>query len=143
MVEQSNDGRHLILYDGGCGFCSRLLASVSGSDDKGRFRYVPFGSDEGSKLLAKVGTGDGDPGSVLVFRCTRARPAEPLTKGAAVLFIVGRLRWPWRLLAIARWLPARLLDWGYDHVARSRFMLSGKSESCALPSTVSNPQSKD
>ena len=135
MVERSADQRHLILFDGGCGFCGRAIDLVSRYDVKRNFRCAPIGSDESKQLLAKCGISATSPNSLLVFRSAGGKRSRPMAKGAAMMFIASRLRWPWSALALARWLPSKLLDWGYDHVARSRFMLSGASQSCALPST--------
>ena len=143
MVERSADGRHLILFDGGCGFCGRAIALVSRHDVKRRFRCAPLGSAESRKLLAECGISAGSFDSLLVFRSPSGKRSRPLAKGTAMIFIASRLRWPWSALAIARWLPSRLLDWGYDHVARSRFMLSGASQSCALPSMDLEEREKD
>ena len=134
MVKRSADRRHLILFDGGCGFCGRAIDLVSRYDVKRNFRCAPIGSDESKQLLAECGISAASPDSLLVFRSADGNRSRPLAKGTAMMFIVSRLRWPWSALAIARWLPSKLLDWAYDHVARSRFMLSGAAQSCALPS---------
>ena len=137
MVERSADSRHLILFDGDCGFCGRAIDLVARHDVKRRFRCLPLGSDESRNLLAECGISAESWDSLLVFRSAGGKRSRPLSKGTAMIFIASRLRWPWSALAIARGLPSKLLDWGYDHVARSRFMLSGASQVCALPSTDS------
>lgn len=143
MVEQSADKRHLILFDGGCGFCARAVAWVPPNDVKGRFRYASLTSGEASNLLAHQGILNGSSDTLLVFPGPLGNRGTPLAKSAAVMFIVRRLRWPWRALAILGWLPARLLNWAYDHVARSRTMLSGSSKTCPVPAAASKERRTD
>jgi predicted DCC family thiol-disulfide oxidoreductase YuxK len=43
---------------------------------------------------------------------------------------------PWSLAGILRVLPRRLADTLYDAVARNRFRMFGRRESCYLPPAV-------
>ncbi len=72
-------------------------------------------------------------GSLLVVPAHTASDSAPLQKAAAVLFIVRRLDWPWRLLRVIHLLPSPLLDWIYDQIARHRYLLSGRPGACPLP----------
>ena len=136
MVERSADTRHLILFDGGCGFCARAVAIVAPRVDEGTFRYAPLASDEARKLLDRRGVAEGCSDTLFVVPSASGDRGALLAKSAAVVFVVSQMRWPWRALAVLGWLPGRLLDWGYDQAARSRFMLSGSSEHCSLPATA-------
>jgi predicted DCC family thiol-disulfide oxidoreductase YuxK len=52
---------------------------------------------------------------------------------AAIFRVLHALGWPWRL-AWALWLiPAPLRDAAYRWMARNRYRLRGRSESCVLP----------
>ena len=137
MAERNADSRHLILYDGDCGFCGRAVTLVPPRDSRRAFRYDSLHSEEGERWRADRALPTGEPDSLLVVPAASAERLAVLQKSAAVLFIVRHMDWPWRLLAIAALLPDRLLDWAYDVVARHRHLLGEKALSCPLPTTDS------
>lgn len=133
MAEQNTDPRHLILFDGYCGFCGRAVSFIPPRDRRGVFRYASLESHEGEAIRGSHSLDASRSGTLLVVPSGKLKTEAPLERSAAVLFIVRHLDWPWKLLGVFRWLPKRLLDWGYERVARHRYMLSGASDSCALP----------
>ena len=133
MAERSTDSQHLILFDGGCGFCGSAVALIAPRDSGGVFRYAPLESDEGHGVRSRHSPDTGSAGSLLVVPSGNSKSIAPLQKSAAVLFIVRHLEWPWPLLAGCGWLPRQFLDWAYDQVATHRHMLSGTSEVCSVP----------
>jgi predicted DCC family thiol-disulfide oxidoreductase YuxK len=50
--------RHVVLYDGGCGFCRWSLERLLRWDRSGRLRAVPIQSKEGDHLLAGLPQAD-------------------------------------------------------------------------------------
>jgi predicted DCC family thiol-disulfide oxidoreductase YuxK len=52
----------------------------------------------------------------------------------AVLAIWAGLGWPWRLLGLFRVVPHVVRDPVYRWIARHRYRLFGRRESCWLPS---------
>lgn len=133
MAERNAGTRHLILYDGDCGFCGRAVTLVPPRDSRRAFRYDSLHSEEGERVRADRALPTGEPDSLLVVPAARSENLAVLQKSAAVLFIVGHMDWPWRLLSIAGLLPDRLLDWAYDVVARNRHLLGRKTLSCPVP----------
>lgn len=133
MAERKPGSQHLILFDGDCGFCRRAVNFISGSDTRRVFRFAPLLSQEGSRFAANRTMAAIGFGSLLVVPGSAAEGSAPLQKGAAVLFIIRRLGWPWRLLSLFRFVPLQALDWGYDRIARNRYLLSGGSASCPVP----------
>ena len=56
-------------------------------------------------------------------------------RSAAVAAILNRLAWPWRAAGYGlQVLPSWLSDAGYDLVARHRYRIFGKKDTCRLPS---------
>ena len=133
MAERNAGSRHLILYDGDCGFCGRAVTLVPPRDSRRAFRYDSLHSEEGERVRADCALPTGGPDSLLVVPAASSENLAVLQKSAAVLFVVRHMDWPWRLLSIAGLLPDRLLDWAYDVVARHRHLLGGKALSCPLP----------
>jgi predicted DCC family thiol-disulfide oxidoreductase YuxK len=56
-----------------------------------------------------------------------------LSKSRAVLHLLRGLGAPWSAIALAAPVPTRLLDAGYDLVARHRYRIFGRSEACLMP----------
>ena len=132
MVATSVRQRHFVLFDGDCGFCDRTVALAAGHFGKGSFVDLPLASDHARAMLAERGIAEGTADTVYVIPAGLSDAGTPLSKSAAVLFIVRHLTWPWRALALFGWLPSPLLDWAYDLVARNRHMFLGSSFTCQI-----------
>jgi predicted DCC family thiol-disulfide oxidoreductase YuxK len=57
-----------------------------------------------------------------------------LARSRAALFVLARLKTPWRFLRAFGVLPTFVLDAGYSVIARYRYRLFGKMEQCLMPS---------
>jgi predicted DCC family thiol-disulfide oxidoreductase YuxK len=127
----SPGGEHLILYDGVCGLCNRFVQFVLWRDAPGIFAYASLQSSTGDALLGQFGV-DADLKTIYVIEDYRSASPRLLSKARAALFVMETLRigfWP-RLL---RSLPWSWLDFGYDFVARYRYKIFGRTETCMLP----------
>lgn len=132
-------GVHLVLYDGACGFCSRLVRFLLDHDRRATFRFASLQSAVGRTVVERAG---GDPRvltSVHVVPNYNRANATILTKSDAVLFVAGELGWPWAAARILRRLPTAFRNRVYDLVARHRYQLPGSREACWLP----DPDVKD
>lgn len=127
------DALHLLLYDGVCGLCNRLLVFLLAHDHRGVFAFAPLQSGIGRATVERFG---GDPDELTSFRVVanyRANHARMLSRSAAALFVAGQLGWPWKSAALMRVLPAAVLDPIYDVIARTRYGVFGRLERCVLP----------
>jgi predicted DCC family thiol-disulfide oxidoreductase YuxK len=134
---------NLLLYDGVCGLCDRLVQFVLRHDRRDRFRFAALQSQLASGLLRGYGRNAGDLDTVYVV----ARYGEPdaalLSKGRAVLFAVAALGGVWRLASLLRVLPTWLLDFGYDQIARRRYRWFGRYDACPLPTPATRAKFLD
>lgn len=122
-----------MLYDGVCGLCSRLVQFILAHDPGGVFNFAPLQSPLGHSLVAASGGNPDELTSLYVFADYHSGHSRVFTRSEAALFVVGELRWPWRLLRIFRILPKAFLDRAYNVVARTRYRIFGRRESCLLP----------
>lgn len=124
---------HLVLYDGVCGLCNRLVQFMLRRDRADRFRFAALQSPFAAELLRRHGRATDDLDTVYVF----ARFGEPdqrlLSKGRAILFVLGQLGGLWRLASLLRGLPRPILDAAYDQIARRRYRWFGRHDACPLP----------
>lgn len=130
MAEPRTDPEPLILYDGACGLCQDALAFVRSHAGEA-FRYLPLDGGEAQRALAERGLSADGADTMFVLAGAGDREASALRKSAAVLFVAGRLGWPWKALALVAWLPLRWRDRAYDWVARNRYRLADRCPACA------------
>ena len=131
---RDGEGIHLVLYDGVCGLCSRLLRFAIRHDRRCVFRFASLQSAAGKAIVARSGGNPEDLTSFYVFSNFRTPHGCLLTRSNAALFVAGELDWPWKALRVAGLLPAVLRDRAYDVIARFRYRLFGRHEQCDIPS---------
>jgi predicted DCC family thiol-disulfide oxidoreductase YuxK len=123
-VEGAVDGT--ILFDGHCIFCSRWVRFAIERDPRVQFRFLPMQTPLGRALAAKLDINPDNPETNAVVLSGRA-----YFKSNAALEVLARLpRWSWaRAFAL---IPRPVRDWVYDRIARNRYRLFGRSESCLI-----------
>jgi predicted DCC family thiol-disulfide oxidoreductase YuxK len=135
--QASSDGQgvHLVLYDGMCGFCNRLLQLLLVADHRDRavFDFASLQSATGRAIVESAGGHPEELNSFYVSANYRTPKALVITRGEAALFVAGELGWPWKLTSLIRALPSAWLDRAYDLVARNRYRIFGRDEQCLAP----------
>jgi predicted DCC family thiol-disulfide oxidoreductase YuxK len=127
-------GRHLVLYDGVCGLCNRLLQFLLAQDRRGVFSFAPLQGATARSMVARWGGNPDELSSFYVCADFRSPVARVLTRSDAALFVARELGWPWNILIVGRILPRVLRDGVYDAVARSRYRIFGRYDQCLVPS---------
>lgn len=126
-------GLHLVLYDGVCGLCNRLLQFLLRHDKRGVFVFASLQSATGQAQVVRNRGNPQDLKSFYVLANYRTQDSRVFTRSDAAFFVVDELGWPWRALRIMRVAPRGLRDGVYDLVARIRYRVFGKSEQCLMP----------
>jgi predicted DCC family thiol-disulfide oxidoreductase YuxK len=124
--------RHIIVFDGVCNLCNRLVNFIIRRDPAGRFAFAPMQGETGRALLARHGIGAEQVDTFLLIR-----QGVALQKSDAALEIARQLRGVSRLLLVLRVLPRRWRDWLYSLVARNRYRWFGRRRECAVPDPAS------
>jgi len=131
---QQSIGAHLVLYDGVCGLCNRLLQFLLRHDRRRVFRFASLQSVVGRSIVARSG---GDPAELTSFYVVanyQTAASRVFTRSDAALFVAGALGWPWRVGQLIRFVPHPVRDRAYDVVARSRYRVFGRYDRCLVPS---------
>jgi predicted DCC family thiol-disulfide oxidoreductase YuxK len=121
----------VILFDAMCILCSANARFILNHDRRGRFRLASIQSPAGAALCRRFGIDPEDPETLLLVEGDRA-----LRDSDAVLAIWTGLGGPWRAAAALRILPRGLRDPLYRWVARNRYRLFGRRETCWIPSAA-------
>jgi predicted DCC family thiol-disulfide oxidoreductase YuxK len=125
VVRDVSDG--LILFDGVCILCSWWVRFIIKRDVLVRFRFVPIQSSYGAALAANFGIDPKNPETNVVILGGRAY----FKSDAAIRVLEGLPRWSW--IGVFAFTSRRIRDWIYDRVARNRYSLFGKTETCLIP----------
>jgi predicted DCC family thiol-disulfide oxidoreductase YuxK len=124
----------VLLYDGVCGLCSRLVRFSLQHDSKRRLRFASLQSHFAAGVLGRHDLDPGDLDTVyFVEGC--GQPEERLSaRSDAVISVLRQIGGPWIVAAaFLRVVPGWLRDWGYRIVARNRYHIFGRSDTCLLP----------
>lgn len=125
--------RHLVLYDGVCGLCNGLVGFLIPRDKRDRFRFAPIQASMAREILEGYGKDPTDLDTFYLVVDYDTHQRRLLQKARAALFVLKELGGLWRGTALLRVLPARLLDSGYDFIARNRYRWFGRYETCLAP----------
>lgn len=117
----------ILLFDGVCNFCNASINFVIDHDVERRFRFASLQSDIGQRILTENRRSVSDFDTVLLVR-----EGKVYEKSTAALEIARYLRgWSW--LYVFRFIPRFIRDAVYNLIAKNRYRIFGKSESCRIP----------
>jgi predicted DCC family thiol-disulfide oxidoreductase YuxK len=123
------DNQRVVLFDGVCKLCNGWAKFLIKHDQQRLFRLASVQSTEGQAILQWFGL-PLDHFDTMAY----VEDGRLFVRSAAVLGIFAQLPAPWRWLACLRLCPRPLRDWCYDRIARNRYRLFGRHDSCLLPS---------
>ena len=125
----------VVFFDAECMLCNRSVQWLLRKDREGRLRFAPLGGEtatmlreagvlceehmEGRSMVLAEREADGE--WRVRMRSDAVIRALQCSKGAPVR------------LAMLRLIPRFLREWGYRLVARSRYVVFGKTEKCLIP----------
>ena len=112
-------------------FCAWSTRFILAHEAAPVIRFVAISSAEGRALAQQHGVNPDDPLTFLLIDAGAA-----LTASDAVLAIAARLRWPWRAVGAVRVIPRPLRDAAYSYIARHRYRLFGRTQTCIAPNAA-------
>ncbi len=124
----------VLLYDGVCGFCNSTVQTILKLDKKGTMRFAALQSEFAKSILQRHPGLQGIDSIVLVEPAYGDNEERVFVRSAAALRVAAYLGGPWKLLRGASIVPAPIRDFCYDLIARYRYRIFGKYDSCMLPS---------
>jgi predicted DCC family thiol-disulfide oxidoreductase YuxK len=127
--EAELDDGPVVVFDAMCVLCSANAQLILRRDRKRRFRLTSMQSQVGQDLYRRFGLDPADPDSLIVVQ-----GENMLRDSDAVLAIWRELGGPWRLAAMLKIIPGRIRDPFYRWVARNRYALFGRRDTCWIPS---------
>ena len=118
----------ILLYDGCCNLCNASVRFIKKRDREEMFRFIPLQSDEGVQLLTEKRIPDQGNGTVILIYADKVymRSDAALT----ALRLIGR---GWQLFYGFIILPRFIRDGIYRLIARTRYRLFGRTDTCCTP----------
>lgn len=118
----------VLLFDGVCRTCNRLINAIMRSDSRDQFRFEPQQSDRGQKILNELGTTyHGEIDSLVL--CYRGKVLRYSSAGFEICRILGGL---WKGWLIFSFLPRSWTDAVYRAYSARRHLF-GRRKTCRIP----------
>jgi predicted DCC family thiol-disulfide oxidoreductase YuxK len=117
----------IIIFDGYCNYCNRMVNFAISNDPKAKLRFTANQSPAGQELVEKFKIGK-EIESVILIEGDRVS-----FYSTAAVRIARYLKWPAKCLYAFIVIPAFLRDPLYRLIARNRYKWFGKRETCRIP----------
>jgi predicted DCC family thiol-disulfide oxidoreductase YuxK len=125
---QTAKKERIVLFDAECVLCSANAKLILTHDRHEIFLLASMQGEVGARLFAENGLDPKDPSTILVIEENLVRRDSD-----AVLSIYENLSFPWNLMRVFRLVPAALRDPIYHFIARNRYRIFGRRDTCWLP----------
>lgn len=120
----------IILFDGVCNLCNSSVNFIIDRDPKKNFKFASIQSNIGQSILKKEKSPYGELLNSVVYK----KNEKIYFKSDAALQIARELSFPWNSFFLLIVVPPFIRDFFYDLIAKNRYRLFGKRESCRMPS---------
>lgn len=125
----SNNETHILLFDGVCNLCNRMVRFTIKRDPKGKFKFAPLQSESGQALLKKQGLPVDNFDSFVFIKGDKY-----YFKSSAGLQVLKELGGVWKLLFyVFIVFPKPWRDFVYGIIAKTRYRIFGKRDTCMIP----------
>jgi predicted DCC family thiol-disulfide oxidoreductase YuxK len=128
QLKDKNLNYEIILFDGVCNFCNSSINFVIDHDPEKHFKFAALQSEIGQDILCKFNKNTENFDSVILLKDNQL-----YLKSEAALEIAKHLSGFWKYLSIFRILPTFFLNFFYDIIAKNRYRIFGKADSCRMP----------
>jgi len=119
----------ILLFDGVCNLCNRLVLFVIRKDKKARIRFTSLQSDTGKALLTNAGLSPDSANTVVYVSGDKV-----FLRSSAVLNLLYDIGGGWKLFYSLIIIPSFIRDFLYNLIAKNRYRIFGRRETCMIPS---------
>lgn len=122
-----NKSENILLYDGICKLCNRVVRIIEKHKIQPFTRYVSIQSEEGQKLLLQNGI-DSKKTDTVIF----IQKGMVYIKSQAIIKILPFIKFPWNAPIVLGFLPESFLNKIYDFIALNRYRIFGTIDHCEI-----------
>ena len=127
--------KHILLFDGVCNLCNGVVQFIIKRDRKGKFKFAALQSESGQELLKQLGFSTANFDSFVFIKGNKH-----FIKSTAVLHVLKELGGLWKLLYVFILIPTPIRDFFYNVIAKTRYHIFGKRDTCMIPSDDIKPR---
>ena len=114
----------IVFFDGYCVLCNGFVDWLLKIDQKSLLQFASLQGETAKRLLGS---------EVKVDTIIYYHEGKKLEKSDAVLAILSDLQGIWPIIRVFKVIPSFIRDGIYDLVAKIRYRVAGKRQSCRLP----------
>jgi predicted DCC family thiol-disulfide oxidoreductase YuxK len=119
---------NILLFDGVCNLCNRVVQFTIKRDPEEKFKFASLQSESGQALLKKFGLPANDFDSFVFIQGDNY-----YLKSAAGLHVLKELGGIWSVFYALMIIPGPLRDFIYRLIAKTRYSIFGKRDTCMVP----------
>ena len=120
--------KQIILFDGVCNFCNFWVNFVIKRDKKDLFRFGALQSEKSKDLTNKFNFDTSNLDTFVLIAGDKL-----FTKSTAALMICKELNGLIKIMSPLIFLPKFFRDFIYDMIAKNRYKLFGRRDTCRVP----------
>jgi predicted DCC family thiol-disulfide oxidoreductase YuxK len=118
----------IILFDGVCNLCNNVVSFLIKYDKNNVFKFAAIQTNEGENIIHQNNVLNEGKSVILI------KEGTVFYKSDAIIEIAKQINgWP-RIFKYGAFFPKFLRDGIYNLIAKNRYALFGRKETCTLPS---------
>ena len=129
--DSENSDNHIVFFDGYCVMCSKSVGFILSRDHRTTFRFASLQSDFSKNILSIKGYPIANIQNLSNIVYLRTNVLK--IKSDAVLFILWDLGGIYKISFLVYLLPRVVRDFAYDRIAKLRYRIFGKRDTCRIP----------
>jgi len=123
MVEKK-----IILFDGLCNFCNFWVQFAYNRNKKRDLYFMSLQDERAEELLSPYNFSPSSLSSVVFLKSGKI-----FTQSTAAFEVCKSLDGAWKAISLLLVIPSFIRDFFYNFVAKHRYRIFGKSETCIIP----------
>jgi predicted DCC family thiol-disulfide oxidoreductase YuxK len=125
ILKNIPEGKGLIVFDGLCVLCSSTVSFLTRIDKKKKFLFTTFDSQTWRNLPVMLSP---ETDSIILLMDSKV-----YIQSEAIIRIIKELIFPYSLLRIFTFIPFVIRERVYRFIAKHRYTVFGKKDSCGIP----------
>ena len=118
----------ILVFDAQCLLCNRWVQFVLRHDHKQQIQFASIQTPSGQALLSQAGLRVEGLQTLLLVDGQRSWQHT-----AAIMRVLDAMGWPWRMAWLIWLIPAPVRDSLYRWIARNRYRIFGRTDTCMVP----------